>query len=92
MIRKYLIIGKQITLSSARYEITREDGVPPPIEIKMPVEVLWQAQEILKKAENQLSSGEDTQTVKDTYSKLLRLLSPHTASEKDRAWLLDQVK
>jgi hypothetical protein len=91
VIRKYLIIGKQISLSSARYEVTRDDGVPPPIEIKMPVEVLWQAQEILKKAESLISSGEDTQTVKDTYSKLLRLLIPHTTSEKDRAWLLDQV-
>lgn len=92
MIRKFLIIGKQITLSSTRYEITREDGVPPPIEIKMPVEVLWQAQEILKKAESQISTGEDNQTVKDTYSKLLRLLIPHAALEKDRVWLLDQVQ
>jgi hypothetical protein len=92
VIRKYLIIGKQITLSSARFDVTRDDGVPPPIEIKMPVEVLWQAQEILKKAESLISAGEDTQTIKDTYSKLLRLLIPHTTSEKDRAWLLDQVQ
>jgi hypothetical protein len=92
VIRKFLIIGKQITLSSTRFEVSRDDGVPPPIEIKMPVEVLWQAQDILKKAEHQSASGEDLQSVKDTYSDLIRLLIPHTTSEKDRAWLIDQVQ
>ena len=92
MIRKYLIIGKQITLSSTRFEVNRDDGVPPPIEIRMPVEVLWQAQEILKKAEHQAASGEDVQSVKDTYSKLISLLIPYTSSEKDRTWLQDKVQ
>ena len=91
MIRKYLIIGKQLILSSTRFEISREDGVPPPIEVKLPVEVLWQAQDILKKAELQLSTGEDQQTVKDTYTSLLKLLIPHCTSEKDRAWLYDNI-
>jgi hypothetical protein len=92
MIRKFLIIGKQLILSSTRFEIAREDGVPPPIEVKLPVEVLWEAQEILKKAEHQLSNGEDTATVKDTYEKLIKLLLPHCVLEKDRVWLYEQIK
>ena len=92
MIRKFLIIGKQVILTSIRFDISREEGVPPPIEVKLPVDILWQAQAILKNAELQLASGEDSHTVKDTYEKVLRLLIPYCTSEKDRAWLYEQIK
>jgi hypothetical protein len=92
LIRKYLIIGKQVILTSTRFDIAREDGVPGPIEVKLPIEVLWQAQDILKSAELQLSSGEDTHTVKDTYEKLLKMLIPYCSLEKDRVWLYEQIK
>ncbi len=92
MIRKYLIIGKQLVLSSTRFDIAREDGVPPPIEVRLPVEILWQAQAILKKAELQLASGEDLHSIKDTYEKLLKILVPYCSLEKDRVWLYEQIK
>lgn len=91
MIRKYLIIGKQITLSSTRFDMAGEDGTPGPIELRLPVDVLWKAQEFMKEAEIQLSSGEDPQTVKDTYARLIKLLTPYCASEKDRTWLYDNT-
>jgi hypothetical protein len=92
LIRKYLIIGKQVVLTSTRFDLAREEGVPPPIEVKIPVEILWQAQEVLKSAELQLASGEDSHTVKDTYEKLLRMLIPYCSLEKDRVWLYEQIK
>ena len=92
MIRKYLIIGKQVILTSTRFDIAREEGVPGPIEVKLPIEILWQAQEFLKIAELQLASGEDSHTVKDTYEKLLKLMIPYCALEKDRVWLYEQIK
>jgi len=91
LIRKYLIIGKQIALSSTRHEVSREDGVPHPMEVKIPVEILWQAQDIIKSAEFQQASGEDAQTVKNTYKTLIKLLAPHCTSEKDRQWLYEQI-
>lgn len=92
MIRKYLIFGKQLILSSTRFEIPREEGTPAPMEIKLPVEELWKAQEILKKVDLLQSTGEDAHTIKDEYSALLKLLIPYCTSEKDRAWLYEQVK
>ena len=92
MIKKYLIIGKQITLSSTRYEFAREDDAPGPIEIKAPVDVFWEAQEILKEADRQHSLGDGPQMVKDTYAKLLKLLAPHCTSEKDRVWVYQQIQ
>jgi hypothetical protein len=92
VIKKYLIIGKHITLSSTRFEVAREDDAPGPIEVRAPVDVIWKAQEILKEAEIQLSSGEGSQAIKDTYSRLLKLLAPHCTAEKDRLWVYQQIQ
>ena len=62
-----------------------------PIEVKLPVETFWKAEEMIKLAEYQLSSGEDPQTIKDTYTKLLKLLAPHCTTEKDRATIYDKI-
>lgn len=92
MIRKYLILGKQIQLSSTMHVVSGDDGHNAyPIEIKLPVETFWKAEEMIKQAEYQLASGEDPQTVKDTYTKILKLLAPHCTTEKDRAILYDKI-
>lgn len=91
MIRKYLILGKQIQLSSTMYVVSGEEGNTHPIEVKLPIETFWKAEEILKQAEYQLSSGEDSQMVQDTYTKLLKLLAPHCTTEKDRALIYDKI-
>ncbi len=92
MIKKYLIIGKQITLSSTKFELPREGDAPGPIEVKAPIEVFWQAQEILKEVEILTSAGEGPQMIKDAQTKLLKLLAPHCTAEKDRTWVYQQVQ
>jgi len=69
----------------------REDGATHPIEIKVPVETYWQAEELIKRAEYQLASGDDSQNVKETYLKVLKLLAPHCTSEKDRILIYDKI-
>jgi len=92
LIRKYLILGKQIQLSSTMHVVSSDDESNAyPIEIKLPVETFWKAEEMIKQAEYQLSSGEDPQTIKDTYMKLLKLLAPHCTTEKDRATIYDKI-
>ena len=90
MIRKYLIFGKQVFLSSTRRELQLEQEVHSPIEIKMPVEVLWKCNEILKDAEYLQSVNEDQNKIKDRYKVLLKLVTPYAVLEKDRIWLLEQ--
>lgn len=92
VIRKYLILGRQLSLSSTRFEIALEEGAPGPIEVRAPVDVLWKAQELLKQSEIQISSGEDPHAIKETHTKVLKLLIPHCTSEKDRTWLYDFIK
>lgn len=91
MIRKFLSIGKQLTLTSTRFDLIRDEGVPAPIEIKAPVEVFWEAQQLLVQAEILLAADGDTNTIKDIYTSVLQLLIPFCALEKDRAWLYEQV-
>ncbi len=91
MIRKYLIIGKQIQLSSTKHVVSDDHGNVHPIEIKLPIETYWKAEEMLKHAEYQLSSGEDPQTVKESYIKVLKLLAPHCTSEKDRIAVFEKI-
>ena len=90
MIRKYLIFSKQVFLSSVAREIPAGDEAMTPIELRLPVEVLWKGQEILKEAEYLLSINEDQVRVKDMYKRLLKLMMPYAVLEKDRLWLLEQ--
>jgi hypothetical protein len=91
VIRKYIIFGKQVFLSSSPREIQVGEDLASPIELKMPVEVLWDAEEIIKQAEYMLAISEDQAKVKDTYKELLRILTPYAVMEKDRLWLLEQI-
>lgn len=91
MIRKYLIFGKQVFLSSARRELQSDEDVPAPIEIRMPIEVFWDCEEIIRNAEYMQSTGEDPNRIKDTYTSLLKLVTPYAVLEKDRIWLLEQT-
>ncbi|MCX6117246.1 MAG: hypothetical protein NT027_06875 [Proteobacteria bacterium] len=77
-------------MSSAPREIQTGEDVPQPIELKLPLEVLWQAEEVIRSAEYMLSSSEDQSRIKDTYKKLLQILTPYAVSEKDRTWLFEQ--
>lgn len=90
MIRKYLIFGKQVFLSSAPREVHADEEVQPNIELRMPIEVFWQCEEIIKNTEYMQSTNEDLNRVKDSYKLLLKVVTPYAVLEKDRIWLLEQ--
>lgn len=92
MIRKYLIFGKQVYLSSIRREVPSEEEVPGGIEVRIPLDILWKAQEILKQAEYLQSIGEEQSRILDTYKTLLTLMAPYAVLEKDRMWIYEQTK
>lgn len=92
MIRKYLIFGKQVYLSSIRREIPSEEELPSGIEVRVPLDVLWKGQDILKHAEYLQSIGEEQSRILDTYKTLLKLMAPYAVLEKDRLWLYEQLK
>ncbi|MCX6125630.1 MAG: hypothetical protein NTV34_12925 [Proteobacteria bacterium] len=90
MIRKYIIFGKQVFLSSARREVQTEEETQEPIELRMPIDILWKCEVIIREAEFLQSMAEDPNKIKDTYKSLLKLVTPYAVFEKDRTWLLEQ--
>ncbi len=92
MIRKYLIFGKQVFISSAKFEIQTDEAVPSPIELRLPIEIFWESEKLVKKAEFLQSMNEDANRIKDAYKELLVLVTPYAVLEKDRLWLLENAK
>lgn len=66
--------------------------MPGGIEVRIPLDVLWQGQEILKRAEYLQSIGEEQSKVLETYQSLLKLMAPYAVLEKDRLWIYEQMK
>ncbi len=79
-------------MTSTRFEIKSEVQSHSAIELKMPIDVFWDAEKIVKKMEYQHSAGEDVRTIKDTNNELFMLLLPYVLHEKDRAVLQEIIQ
>ena len=73
-------------------EVPIDEDTQPPIELRMPLDILWKGQEIIKEAEFMLSNNDDQVRIKDTYKRLLKLVTPYAVLEKDRTWLHEQTQ
>lgn len=89
MIRKYLVIGRQIQMSSKRNE--RKEENLRELEVLMPIETYWKIEKILKDTDYMIASGEDNVAIQDTYKRIFRLIVAYAVTEKDRAWLNDKI-
>ena len=85
MIRKYLVIGKRVSLASSRRDSI--NSVVPPLEILMPVDVFWQIEEHLKRYDLMASSGEESAILSEITKTILKLVTPYAVTEKERLWL-----
>ena len=90
MIRKFLVVGKQMYLTA----IKRDLGSDPVTvtELLMPVETYWRIKEMLRKADYLIASGDDPAGVAEIYRKVLKEVVNYGVAEKDRAWLLEKSK
>lgn len=79
-------------MTSNRFEIKSETQGQLAIELKIPIDVFWDAEKIVKQLEYQNSTGEDARTIKDTTNELFMLLLPYVLHEKDRAALQEIIK
>lgn len=88
MIKKYLIYGKQIFLSSKRHDEGESRKV---IELSMPLQIFWDVEKLLKEAEYMISTNEDQVVLNSKYFQILKTVLPCVVYEKDRVWLNDRV-
>lgn len=85
MIRKYLIVGKHIYLSTTKVE--DEFGHQKNIDLVMPINVYWATQEVLRTADYLIVAGEPQADTTELYRKAFRLVRSYTVFEVDRAYL-----
>ncbi len=90
MIRKYLVVGRHVYISSKKKE--SKDETVRELEVFLPIEVFWKVEKILKDADYLIASGDENVSVQETYKLVLKKVSSFAVSEKDRAWLHDKVK
>lgn len=90
MIRKYLVVGKQIYMSSKRQE--KKDESLRELEVLLPIETFWKIEKILKESDYMIASGDDHVAVQDTYRRIFSLIVAFAVSEKDRAWLNERIQ
>lgn len=86
VIRKYLVISKQLFLSTTKVE--DEHGNIFNIDLLMPLEFYWSLQAQLKKADYLLSSRAELTDVQIIYKKICQSAAAYTVFEHDRVWLL----
>jgi len=89
LIKKLLISGQQVYFASQRPDPHTETGAV--MELEMPIEVYWQAVDILKEVTYLLASGEPVSEVSGQIRRVYKVCAPHALSEKDRTWLLDKA-
>lgn len=90
MIKKYLVVGRQIFISSKKQE--GKDEKIRELEILMPIETFWKIEKMLKEADYLIATGNEKVSVQETYKKIITAVAPYAVSEKDRVWLYDKAK
>ena len=90
MIKKFLIAGKQLYFQSKNVESFNELGTV--IELEMPIQNFWVAEDNMKYANYLLASGEASAEVLSVYKKIFAMCAPFAVFEKDRNWLYTKAK
>ncbi len=85
MIKKYLIVGKQVYLQTKKPESAGEQTTT--IELLLPVEQFWQIEERLRITHYMQASAEPHGEVVGSLRDLFKLCAPYAVAEKDRTWL-----
>jgi hypothetical protein len=90
MIRKFLVVGKQMYLTAIKRDLGSEPVTVT--ELLMPVETYWRIKEMLRKADYLIAAGDDPAGVAEIYRKVLKEVVNYGVAEKDRIWLLEKSK
>lgn len=89
MIRKFLICGKQVFLSSKKLEGQGERV--PTCELMLPIELYWQLEDQLKKIDYLLTANEDAVVINDLYMRVYTKAVKYAVQEKDRTFLYEKI-
>ena len=86
MIRKYLIVSKQLFISATKVE--DEQGNIYNIDLLMPLDVYWEIKSEIKNADYILASRGEISDVQAIYRKICQKAAAYAVYEHDRFWLV----
>ena len=86
MIRKYLIVSRQLFFSTIKVE--EEQGNVFNVDLLMPLEFYWATQNQLKKADYLLASKGELADIQAIYKRVCQRAAAYAVFENDRALLL----
>jgi hypothetical protein len=89
MIRKFIIVGRQLYLQNEHPEALDDNNKP--VELLLPVDELWKLNKMLKETDYLLASNEPRGDIKIARNKILDFVQPYAVAEKDRMWLIGLV-
>ena len=91
MIHKFLVVGKQIRLSTSRpSEVQGESETV--LGLTLPLDVYWQATELIKSIDYLHSTSEPGIKINEVQLAIFRLVAPYGTNDKDRTWLYDRLE
>lgn len=89
MIRKYLVVGKQIFMTSKKLE--DQSAKIPTVELLLPINLYWELEALMKRIDYLQSAGEDPVLINDHYQQLYRKVVKYVVSEKDRILVQQKI-
>lgn len=90
MIRKFLVCGKQIFLSSKKLEDTA--AKTPVLELLLPITLFWEVEKVLQRIDYLIAAGEDPVLVNEQVRKIFKKVVKYVVLEKDRVFLHDKLR
>jgi hypothetical protein len=90
MIKKFLIVGKNLYLQTKQPKSAEELGTL--IELKLPIEEYWGLRNEFEKLEYLVAAGEIKTEIGSQKRNVLTICSKWALSEKDRNWLFNLLK
>ena len=90
MIRKFLICGKQVFLSSKRLDDPASKT--PVLELLLPITLFWDVEKLLQRIDYLSAAGEDQVLVHEHVRKIYKKVVKYAVLEKDRIFLQDKVR
>lgn len=90
MIRKYLVCGKQVFLSSKKLEDSGQKI--PVLELLLPINLFWDVEKLLQRLDYLIASNEDPVLISEQTRRIYTRVVKYVVSEKDRVFLQDKLR
>ncbi len=58
----------------------------------MPIEVFWEVEKMVKKADYLFASNEESTDINNIYREVLQKVVPFAIHEKDRVWIYEKLR